>query len=259
MDSLTSLQARVERLTACFATKLITRARESDIKNGLLRALNLNRDVFNKKTWLLCAADAVNGLVLKDTILSKGPNTMSPDYSTPAPWESLPAVFNILQTGTKRLTSYNTGGYTHHGPPQPGITISSSCCCWVLCCCCCWGAVLLLLLGAVLLLLLHAFFLCYFGVISDAAVRGAISQQLLLVLGCCPVATGVGVLPCCYWCWGAALLLLVLGCCLVATGVGVLPCCYWCWGAALLLLGGGCCLVATGVGVLPCCYWCWNT
>ncbi|KAG7164212.1 putative pol-like 34 [Homarus americanus] len=40
----------------CFATKLITRARESDIKNGLLRALNLNSDVFNKKTWLLNAA-----------------------------------------------------------------------------------------------------------------------------------------------------------------------------------------------------------
>ncbi|KAG7164293.1 hypothetical protein Hamer_G003446, partial [Homarus americanus] len=33
-------------------------ARESDIKNGLLQALNLNRDVFNKKTWLLCAANA---------------------------------------------------------------------------------------------------------------------------------------------------------------------------------------------------------
>ncbi|KAG7169433.1 RNA-directed DNA polymerase from mobile element jockey-like 6, partial [Homarus americanus] len=86
----------------CFATKLITRARESDIKNGLLRALNLNRDVFNKKTWLLCAADAVNRLKLKDTILSKGPDTMSPDYSTPAPWESPPAVFNILQTGTRK-------------------------------------------------------------------------------------------------------------------------------------------------------------
>ncbi|KAG7165289.1 RNA-directed DNA polymerase from mobile element jockey-like 19 [Homarus americanus] len=42
------------------------RARESDIKNGLLLALNLNRDVFNKKTWLLCAADAVNRLKLKD-------------------------------------------------------------------------------------------------------------------------------------------------------------------------------------------------
>ncbi|KAG7163030.1 hypothetical protein Hamer_G002082 [Homarus americanus] len=79
---LTSLQTRTERLTACFATKLITRARESDIKNGLLRALNLNRDVFNKKTWLLCAADAVNRLELKDTILSKEPDTMSPDYST---------------------------------------------------------------------------------------------------------------------------------------------------------------------------------
>ncbi|KAG7162423.1 hypothetical protein Hamer_G007958, partial [Homarus americanus] len=92
---LTSLQTRAERLTACFATKLITRAREGDIKNGLLRALNLNRDVFNKKTWLLCAADAVNRLKLKDTILSKGPDTMSPDYSTPA-------VFNILQTGTRR-------------------------------------------------------------------------------------------------------------------------------------------------------------
>ncbi|KAG7170445.1 putative Organic cation transporter protein-like 28, partial [Homarus americanus] len=60
----TSLQTRAERLTACFATKLITRARESDVKNGLLRAVNLNRDVFNKKTRLLCAADAdtVNGV-----------------------------------------------------------------------------------------------------------------------------------------------------------------------------------------------------
>ncbi|KAG7165893.1 hypothetical protein Hamer_G011792 [Homarus americanus] len=46
----TSLQTRTERLTACFATKLISRARESDIKNGLLRALKLNRDVLNKKT-----------------------------------------------------------------------------------------------------------------------------------------------------------------------------------------------------------------
>ncbi|KAG7165882.1 hypothetical protein Hamer_G011780 [Homarus americanus] len=27
---------------------------------------------------------------------------MSPDYSTPAPWESPPAVFNILQTGTRK-------------------------------------------------------------------------------------------------------------------------------------------------------------
>ncbi|KAG7156444.1 putative pol-like 41, partial [Homarus americanus] len=89
-----------ERSVLC--NKLITRARESDIKNGLLRALNLNRDVFNKKTWLLCAADAVNRLKLKDTILSKGPDTMSPDYSTPAPWESPPAVFNNLQTGTRK-------------------------------------------------------------------------------------------------------------------------------------------------------------
>ncbi|KAG7169778.1 putative pol-like 36 [Homarus americanus] len=72
---------------------------KGDIKNGLLRALNLNRDVFNKKTWLLCAADAVNRLKLKDTILSKGPDTMSPDYSTPAPWESPPAIFNIYKLG----------------------------------------------------------------------------------------------------------------------------------------------------------------
>ncbi|KAG7164277.1 hypothetical protein Hamer_G003426 [Homarus americanus] len=50
---LTSLQTRAERLTACFATKLITRAREGDIKNGLLRALNLNRDVFNKKNMAI--------------------------------------------------------------------------------------------------------------------------------------------------------------------------------------------------------------
>ncbi|KAG7153414.1 hypothetical protein Hamer_G026929, partial [Homarus americanus] len=47
-------------------------------------------------------ADAVNRLKLKDTILSKGPDTMSPDYSTPALWESPPAVFNILQTGTRK-------------------------------------------------------------------------------------------------------------------------------------------------------------
>ncbi|KAG7178140.1 hypothetical protein Hamer_G003916, partial [Homarus americanus] len=66
--------------------------------NGLLRALNLNRD----KTWLLCATDAVNRLKLKDTILSNGPDTLSPDYSTPAPWESPPVVFNILQTGTRK-------------------------------------------------------------------------------------------------------------------------------------------------------------
>ncbi|KAG7155185.1 RNA-directed DNA polymerase from mobile element jockey-like 48 [Homarus americanus] len=93
---LTSLQTRTERLTTCFATKLITRARESDIKNGLLRALNLNRD---------CAADAVNRLELKDTTLRKGPDTMSPDYSTPAPRESPPAVINILQTGTRKADS----------------------------------------------------------------------------------------------------------------------------------------------------------
>ncbi|KAG7162404.1 hypothetical protein Hamer_G007934, partial [Homarus americanus] len=87
---LTSLQTRAERLTACFPTKLITSAREGDIKNGLLRALNLNRDVFNKKTCY-CAQ-----------LTLKGPDTMSPDYSTPAPWESPPAVFNILQTGTRK-------------------------------------------------------------------------------------------------------------------------------------------------------------
>ncbi|KAG7157497.1 hypothetical protein Hamer_G005946 [Homarus americanus] len=75
---------------ASFATKLITWARESDIKNGLLRALNLNRDVFNKKSWL-CAQ-----------LTLKGPDTMRTDYSTPAPWESPPAVFNILQTGTRK-------------------------------------------------------------------------------------------------------------------------------------------------------------
>ncbi|KAG7168478.1 hypothetical protein Hamer_G002546, partial [Homarus americanus] len=46
-------------------------------------------------------SDPVNRLKLKDIILSKGPDTMSPDYSTPAPWESPPAVFNILQTGTR--------------------------------------------------------------------------------------------------------------------------------------------------------------
>ncbi|KAG7171965.1 hypothetical protein Hamer_G000923, partial [Homarus americanus] len=62
----------------------------------------MSRDVFNKNTWLLCAADAVNRLKLKDTILSKGPDTMSPDCSIPALWESPPAVFNILQTGTRK-------------------------------------------------------------------------------------------------------------------------------------------------------------
>ncbi|KAG7158425.1 ZBED8-like 7 [Homarus americanus] len=54
---LTSLRSRTERLTACFTTKLITKARESDIKKELLRALNLDRDVFNKSIRLLCAAD----------------------------------------------------------------------------------------------------------------------------------------------------------------------------------------------------------
>ncbi|KAG7156751.1 hypothetical protein Hamer_G006760 [Homarus americanus] len=48
------------------------------------------------------ATDAVNRLQLKDTILNKGPDTMSPDYSTPAPWESPSTVFNILQTGTRK-------------------------------------------------------------------------------------------------------------------------------------------------------------
>ncbi|KAG7157989.1 hypothetical protein Hamer_G014858 [Homarus americanus] len=47
-------------------------------------------------------AEAVNRLEVKDTILSKGPDTMSPDYSTSAPWESPPSVFNILQTGTRK-------------------------------------------------------------------------------------------------------------------------------------------------------------
>ncbi|KAG7158062.1 putative pol-like 40, partial [Homarus americanus] len=87
------------RLTEHFAERS---AREGDIKNGLLRAVNLNTDVCNKKTWLLCATDAVNRLKLKDTILSKGSDTMSPENSTPAPWESPPAVFNILQTGTRK-------------------------------------------------------------------------------------------------------------------------------------------------------------
>ncbi|KAG7156187.1 putative RNA-directed DNA polymerase from mobile element jockey-like 56 [Homarus americanus] len=48
------------------------------------------------------APDAVNRLKLKDTILSKGSDTMSPEYSTPALWEFPPAVFNILQTGTRK-------------------------------------------------------------------------------------------------------------------------------------------------------------
>ncbi|KAG7165021.1 hypothetical protein Hamer_G004770, partial [Homarus americanus] len=87
---LTSLQTRAERLTASFATKLITRARESGIKNGLLQAMNLNRDVFNKKHGYC------------EQLTFKGPDTMSPDYSTPAPWESPPAIFNILQTGTRK-------------------------------------------------------------------------------------------------------------------------------------------------------------
>ncbi|KAG7172010.1 putative RNA-directed DNA polymerase from mobile element jockey-like 51 [Homarus americanus] len=129
-----------ERLTACFATKLITRARESDIKNGLLRALNLNRDVFNKKTWLLGAAGTVNRLELKNIILSEGPDTMSPDYSTPAPWEFPPAVFNILATGTRKadcnpheirqvaernmkaLTPHNSTEYYTDGSVEPTST-----------------------------------------------------------------------------------------------------------------------------------------
>ncbi|KAG7174274.1 hypothetical protein Hamer_G003195, partial [Homarus americanus] len=75
------LQNRTERLTACFVTKLITSAREVTSRMD-------SSDVFNKKTWLLCAVDAVNRLKLKDTILSKGRDTMSPDYNTPAPWET---------------------------------------------------------------------------------------------------------------------------------------------------------------------------
>ncbi|KAG7174517.1 hypothetical protein Hamer_G016415 [Homarus americanus] len=75
---LTSLRSRKERLAARFTTKFITRARESVIKNEVLRALNLNREVFDKITRLLCAADTVNRLGLKKIILSKGPDTMSP-------------------------------------------------------------------------------------------------------------------------------------------------------------------------------------
>ncbi|KAG7157147.1 putative Gag-Pol polyprotein-like 6, partial [Homarus americanus] len=117
----------------CFAAKLITRARESDIKNGLLRALNLKRDAFNKKIWLLYASDAVNGLDYKDTLLSKGTDTMSPVYSTPAPWEYPPAIFNILQTGTKKadynphelrqaLTPHNSTLYYTDGSVEPTST-----------------------------------------------------------------------------------------------------------------------------------------
>ncbi|KAG7157445.1 hypothetical protein Hamer_G005882 [Homarus americanus] len=51
----------------------------------MIRPLNLDRDVFDKKTWLLRAAGTVNRLRLKNTILSKGPDTMSQNYSTPAP------------------------------------------------------------------------------------------------------------------------------------------------------------------------------
>ncbi|KAG7163784.1 putative Gag-Pol polyprotein-like 8 [Homarus americanus] len=100
----------------------------------------MGRDVFNKKTWLLRASDAVNRLEMKDTILSKGPDTMSPDYSAPAPWESSPAVFNILQTGTRKadcnphelrqvaernmkaLTPHNSTVYYTHGSVEPTST-----------------------------------------------------------------------------------------------------------------------------------------
>ncbi|KAG7157441.1 hypothetical protein Hamer_G005877, partial [Homarus americanus] len=54
---------------------------ESDIKNGLLRALNLNRDVFNKKKK--------HGYCAHLTL-------------TRAPSESPPEIFNILKTGTRK-------------------------------------------------------------------------------------------------------------------------------------------------------------
>ncbi|KAG7166701.1 hypothetical protein Hamer_G010333 [Homarus americanus] len=77
---------------------------------------------------------------MKDTILSKGPDTMSPDYSTPVPWESPPAVFNILQTGAreadcnphelrqvaerniKALTPHNSTVYCTDGSVEPTST-----------------------------------------------------------------------------------------------------------------------------------------
>ncbi|KAG7157183.1 putative pol-like 30, partial [Homarus americanus] len=83
-----------------------------------LQQVQLERE----KTWLLCPADAVNRLKLKDTILSKGPDTMSPDYSTPALWESSPAVFNILQTGTRKADCNMKALTPHNGSVEPTST-----------------------------------------------------------------------------------------------------------------------------------------
>ncbi|KAG7165894.1 hypothetical protein Hamer_G011793 [Homarus americanus] len=65
---------------------------------------------------------------------------MTPDYSTPVPWESPPAVFNILQTGTRKadcnpheprqvaeinmkaLTPHNSTVYKTDGSLEPTST-----------------------------------------------------------------------------------------------------------------------------------------
>ncbi|KAG7174268.1 hypothetical protein Hamer_G003186, partial [Homarus americanus] len=89
-----------ERLTAC-CSKLITRApRKVTSGARYLRALNpLNHSYCARR-------NAVNRLKFKDTILSKGPDAMRPDYSIPAPWESPPAVINIHhKLGQERLTA----------------------------------------------------------------------------------------------------------------------------------------------------------
>ncbi|KAG7172437.1 hypothetical protein Hamer_G029543, partial [Homarus americanus] len=129
---LTSLQTRAERLTACFATKLITWARESDIKNGLLRALNLNRDVLNKKAWLLCAADAVNRLKLKNTIISKGPDTRvqttalqrrgSPRQQSSTFYKLGQERLTIAERNMKALTPHNSTVYYTEGSIEPTST-----------------------------------------------------------------------------------------------------------------------------------------
>ncbi|KAG7172660.1 hypothetical protein Hamer_G006877, partial [Homarus americanus] len=133
---LTSLQTRTERLTACFTTKMITRARESDIKNGLLRALNLDRDVFNKKTWLLCASDAVNRLELKDTILSKGPDTTTAPQHRGSPRQQSSTfsklgqerltnpheLRQVAERNTKALTPHNSTVYYTDGSVEPTST-----------------------------------------------------------------------------------------------------------------------------------------
>ncbi|KAG7157794.1 hypothetical protein Hamer_G025587, partial [Homarus americanus] len=79
-------------------------ARESEIKNELFRALNLNRDAFNRNTWPLCAVDSVNRLGLKDTILSKEPDIMSPTKVPQHRGSHLQQSSTFYKLGQERLT-----------------------------------------------------------------------------------------------------------------------------------------------------------